>query len=69
MFFLLILILYVASNAIFKKTHDFVVVDELVDPAELEHNERPNNLHGGLRLESSMVVLGEARVNIFIGKH
>lgn len=68
MFLFLVLIFYVASNAIFEKTYHFVVVDELVDPAELEDNERPDNLHRGLRLESRIVVLGVARVKQLIMK-
>ena len=44
-------------NELFYKTHNFVVVDQLVDSAELEDDERSNNLHRCLRLESRIVIL------------
>ena len=43
-------------------THHLVVVDQLVDPAQLEDNESPNDFHRCLRLESRIVVLEVAEV-------
>ena len=49
-------------DEIYYKTHHFVVVNQFVDPAELEDNESPNDFHRCLRLESRIMVLEVAEV-------
>ena len=61
-FVVVIVVIVIDGNEKFYKTHNFVVVNQLVDSAELEDNQRSDNLHRCLRLESSIVVLYEARV-------
>ena len=45
-------------DEIYYKTHHFVVVNQFVDPAELEDHQSSENLHRCLWLESSIVILG-----------
>ena len=50
------------GNAIFYETHNFIVVNQFVDSAELEDHQGSDHLHCCLRLESCIVVLCEAKV-------